>query len=115
MLTREEILSGYKQVNFNEKLFDSSIKDVQKIIFYEESTQPSSTKEKDIKKLSQSYVLPWRLVQKNYQDLSNNKNNNFNRGSNFTPKEPLIDIKTDNLKSLYDKFSLSSTVFGLRT
>ena len=105
MLSREEILSAYKEVNFPEKLFDSSIKDIKNIIFFEKSTQPSSAKDKDTKQLSQSYVLPWRLVQKNYPDANNNKNT-FNRGVNFAPKEPLIEIKVDNFKLLYDKFSI---------
>ena len=105
MLSREEILSAYKEVNFPEKLFDSSIKDIKNIIFFEKSTQPSSAKEKDTKQLSQSYVLPRWLVQKNYPDANNNKNT-FNRGVNFAPKEPLIEIKVDNFKLLYDKFSI---------
>ena len=105
MLSREEILSAYKEVNFPEKLFDSSIKDIKNIIFFEKSTQPSSAKDKDTKQLSQSYVLPWRLVQKNYPDANNNKNT-FNRGVNFAPKEPLVEIKVDNFKLMYDKFSI---------
>ena len=105
MLSREEILSAYKDVNFPEKLFDSSIKDIKNIIFFEKSTQPSSAKEKDTKQLSQSYVLPWRLVQKNYPDANNNKNT-FNRGANFAPKEPLVEIKIDNFKLMHDKFSI---------
>ena len=106
MLTREEILSSYKKVNCPEKLFDKSVKEVKNILFYDESTEPNTQKEKDIKKLSQSYVLPWRLVQKNYPDSSNNKNNAFSRGGNFTKKEPLIEIKYDNIKLIYDKYSL---------
>ena len=105
MLSREEILSAYKDVNFPEKLFDSSIKDIKNIIFFEKSTQPSSAKEKDTKQLSQSYVLPWRLVQKNYPDANNNKNT-FNRGVNFAHKEPLVEIKIENFKLMYDKFSI---------
>ena len=103
MLTREEILSSYKKVNYPEKLFDKSVKEVKNIIFYGESTEPNSQKEKDTKKLSQSYVLPWRLVQKNYPDASNNT---FSRGGNFAKKEPLIDIKFDNFKLIYDRYSL---------
>jgi hypothetical protein len=106
MLTREEILSSYKKVNYPEKLFDKSVKEVKNILFYDESTGPNTQKEKDIKKLSQSYVLPWRLVQKNYPDSSNNKNNAFSRGGNFAKKEPLIEIKYDNIKLIYDKYSL---------
>ena len=106
MLTREEILSSYKKVNYPEKLFDKSVKEAKNILFYDESTEPNTQKEKDIKKLSQSYVLPWRLVQKNYPDSSNNKNNAFSRGGNFTKKEPLIEIKYDNIKLIYDKYSL---------
>ena len=103
MLTREEILSSYKKVNYPEKLFDKSVKEVKNIIFYGESIEPNSQKEKDTKKLSQSYVLPWRLVQKNYPDASNNT---FSRGGNFAKKEPLIDIKFDNFKLIYDRYSL---------
>ena len=106
MLTREEILSSYKKVNYPEKFFDKSVKEAKNILFYDESTEPNTQKEKDIKKLSQSYVLPWRLVQKNYPDSSNNKNNAFSRGGNFAKKEPLIEIKYDNIKLIYDKYSL---------
>ena len=105
MLTREEVLSGFKKVNFPEKLFDKSVLDVKKFLFFEESTQPNSQKEKDKKKLSQCYVLPWRLVQKNFSDSANNKNNTFIRGGNFVPKEPLINLKIDNFNLLYDKYS----------
>ena len=110
MLTREEILASYKKVDFPEKLFDKSIQDVKNIIFFEESTQPLSQKEKDIKKLSQSYVLPWRLVQKNYADLNTNKNNAFIRSGNFVPKEPLIEINIDNFKKIYNKFSIPTNI-----
>ena len=105
MLTREEIISSFKKVNFPEKIFDPSTSEVKNIIFYSESTEPNSKKEKDIKNLNQSYVLPWRLVQKNYNEM-NNKNNTFTRGTNFIPKEPIIEIKTENLKLLYDKYDI---------
>ena len=100
MLTREEVLSGFKKVNFPEKLFDKSVLDVKKILFFEESTEPNSQKEQDKKKLSQCYVLPWRLVQKNFPDAANNKNNTFSRGGNFIPKEPLITLKIENFNLL---------------
>ena len=107
MLTREEILSGFKKIDFPDKLFDESVKSVKNLLFFQESTQPSSQKEKDTKKLSQCYVLPWRLVQKNNPEIANNKNT-FSRGGNFVPKEPLINIKIENFKLLYDKYSLPS-------
>ena len=104
MLTREEIISSFKKVDFPSKILEST-EEVKNIIFYSESTEPSSKKEKDTKFLSQSYVLPWRLVQqKNFNDAS--KNNTFNRGSNFVPKEELIDIKIENFKLIYDKYSI---------
>ena len=106
MISREEILSAYKQSKFPDKLFDESIKNIKNYIFYKESTQPSSEKTKDNQKLSESYVLPRRiLMQKNIQVNPNNKNEFF-RGGNFTPKEPVIDINIDNLKLIYDKFSI---------
>jgi hypothetical protein len=105
MLTREEILSGFKKIDFPDKLFDESVKSVKNLLFFQESIQPASQKEKDTKKLSQCYVLPWRLVQKNNPEIANNKNT-FIRGGNFVPKEPLINIKIENFKLLYDKYSL---------
>ena len=106
MLSREEIISSYKQVEFPTKLFDESISKIKNIIFYDKSTQPSSVKLKDTQKLSESYVLPRRILfQKNIQPNQNNKNE-FIRGGNFTPKEPIIDIEIDNFKLIYDKFSL---------
>jgi hypothetical protein len=99
MLTREEIISSFKKVDFPEKIIEST-SDVKNIIFYSESTEPKSQKEKDTKNLSQSYVLPWRLVQKNL----NEANNTFNRGSNFIPKEQLVDIKIENFKLIYDQY-----------
>ena len=105
MLTREEILSGFKKIDFPDKLFDESVKSVKNLLFFQESIQPASQKEKDTKKLSQCYVLPWRLVQKNNPEIASNKNT-FIRGGNFVPKEPLINIKIENFKLLYDKYSL---------
>ena len=65
---------------------------------------------KDVKTLSQCYVLPWRIVQKNnMNNASNNyhnKQNEFSRGVNFTPKEPLIEININNIKKIYDRFLL---------
>ena len=106
MLTREEILSGFKKVNFPEKLFDKSVLDDKKILFFFFFTEPNSQKEKDKKKLSQCYVLPRRLLQKNFPDTANNKNNTFSRGGNFVPKEPLINLKIENFNLIYDKYSL---------
>ena len=106
MLSREDILSAYKHSKFPDKLFDESISKIKNMIFYQESTEPSSQKIKDKQKLSESYILPRRLlIQKNIQPNSNNKNE-FVRGGNFAPKEPVIDIKIDNIKLVYDKFSL---------
>jgi len=103
MLTREEIISSFKKVDFPDKIIESDVNDVKNIIFYAESTEPISKKEKDSKALNQSYVLPWRLLQKSYSEQINK---NFNRGSNFIPKEELIDIKIENLKILYDKYNI---------
>ena len=104
MLTREEILSSFKKVDFPGKIIESS-EETNKIIFHQESTPPVSKKEKDEKTLNQSYVLPWRLVKNNFNE-QNNKNNTFSRGGSFTPKEEIIDIKIDNLKLLYDKYNI---------
>ena len=103
MLTREEIISSFKKVDFPDKIIESNANDVKNIIFYAESTEPISKREKDTKALNQSYVLPWRLLQKSYSEQSNK---NFNRGSNFIPKEELIDIKIENFKFLYDKYNI---------
>ena len=106
MWSREEILSSYKETKFPDKLFNDSISKIKDLIFYEKSTQPSSEKIKNTQKLSESYVLPRRiLMQKNIPIIQNNKNE-FNRGSNFTPKEPVINIQIENLKLIYNKFSL---------
>ena len=106
MLTREEIISGFKKVDFPDKLFDKSVQKDKTYLLYDSSKESFSKKEKDTKSLSQSYVLPWRLVQKNNPDAVNPKNNIFIRGGNFTPKEPLIDIKIENFKLIYDKYLL---------
>ena len=59
-----------------------------------------------LQKLSESYILPRRILyQKNIQPTQNNKNE-FIRGGNFTPKEPVVDIEIENFKLIYDKFSL---------
>ena len=93
MLTREEIISSFKKVDFPDKIIESNANDVKNIIFYAESTEPISKKEKDTKALNQSYVLPWRLLQKSYSEQINK---NFNRGSKF----------------LYDKYKIPLE-FGL--
>ena len=108
MLTREEIISAYKKVNFPEKIIKSE-EEAKNILFYTESKEPFSKNEKEAKILSQSFVLPWRLVQKNSNEI-NIKNNTFSRGSNFVPKEQLIDIKVENFKLIYDKYSIPKEI-----
>ena len=107
MLTREEILSSYKKNQFPDKLLDEPFLTKNKnIIFYDKSSTPSSEKTKNSKKLSESYVIPRHLlIQKNLQTNQGHKNE-FNRSSNFTPKEPLIEIQIDNFQLIYDKFSI---------
>ena len=112
MYTREEILSNYKKIDFPESKFDESVLNNKNNLFYQESKPPSSSNNKDITKLSQSYVLPWRILQQKNHYINNNNNQNkleFVRGGNFTPvtpKEPLINIKVENFKSIYDKFQI---------
>ena len=78
MLTREEILSSYKESKFPDKFFDDSISKIKDMIFYETSTKPSSEKIKNTQKLSESYVLPRRiLIQKNIPIIQNNKMNSI--------------------------------------
>ena len=110
MYTREEILNNFKKIDFPKSLFDESALSNQKILFYPNSRLPSSTKEKDTSQLSQSYILPWRILhQKNYYINNNNQNKKEFIRSGFTqagPKEPLIELKTENFKNIYDKFSI---------
>ena len=103
MYTREEILKAYKNIPFPKSIFEESELINNDIILYQNSTSPSSSLTKDISTLSQSYVLPRRiLLQKN-----NMKNLEFFRAGNFTPNsEPLIDIKIENFKKIYDKFGI---------
>ena len=111
MYTREEILNNYKNKEFPKSLFDEIALNNKNTLFYQESKPPESSKSKDITKLSQSYVLPWRILQQKNYHINNNQNKiEFSRaGHQFTPaipKEPLIDIKTDNFKYIYDKYSI---------
>ena len=110
MYTREEILNNYKKIDFPKSLFDESALSNKEILFYPNSRLPSSTKEKDTSQLSQSYIVPWRLLHQKHNYINNNNQNKkeFVR-SGFTPaipKEPLIELKTENFKNIYDKFSI---------
>ena len=111
MYTREEILNKYEKVDFPKSLFDEYALGNKNILFYPESKPPSSSNNKDITNLSQSYVLPRKFLNQKKYNINNNSNNKieFSRGSNFTPnipKEPTIDIKIENFKGIYDKFSI---------
>ena len=111
MYTREEILNNYKNKEFPKSLFDENALNNKNILFYPDSKPPQSSIDKDMSKLSQSYVLPWRILQqKNYHTNNNTQNKvEFFRGGHFTPavpKEPLINIKTENFKHIYDKYSI---------
>ena len=105
MFTREEILNSYKETAFPKLIFEEASLSRSDILFYSKSKPPSSSTNKDISTLSQSYVLPWRIL----QQKNNIKNIEFFRAGNFTPsepKEPLIEIKTENFKKIYEKFSI---------
>ena len=110
MYTREEILNNYKKKDFPKSLIDESGLSNKEILFYPNSRLPSSTIEKDTTQLSQSYILPWRILhQKHYYINNNNQNKKEFVRSGFTPadpKEPLIELKTENFKNIYDKFSI---------
>ena len=105
MFTREEILNSYKETAFPKLIFEEASLSRSDILFYPKSKPPSSSTNKDISTLSQSYVLPWRIL----QQKNNIKNIEFFRAGNFTPsepKEPLIEIKTENFKKIYEKFAI---------
>ena len=105
MFTREEILNSYKETAFQKLIFEEASLSRSDILFYPKSKPPSSSTNKDISTLSQSYVLPWRIL----QQKNNIKNIEFFRAGNFTPsepKEPLIEIKTENFKKIYEKFAI---------
>ena len=105
MFTREEILNSYKENDFSKTIFEESSLPYKDIIFYPKSKPPLSSKNKDTSSLSESYVLPWRIL----QQKNNMKNVEFFRAGNFTPsepKEPLIEIKIENFKKIYEKFGI---------
>ena len=105
MFTREEILNSYKETAFPKLIFEEASLSRSDILFYPKSKPPSSSTNKDISTLSQSYVLPWRIL----QQKNNIKNVEFFRAGNYTPsepKEPLIEIKTENFKKIYEKFAI---------
>ena len=109
MFTREEILNNYKKVDFPKSLFDDTALKNKDTLFYNNSKQPLSSQPKDVSSLSQSYVLPWRILQQKNIHPNNNNKIEFVRGGNFTPsihKEPTIEIKIENFKFLYDKYSI---------
>ena len=111
MFTREEILKNYKKVDFPKSLFDDNVLKNKDTLFYNNSKPPMSSQTKDVSSLSESYVLPWRILQQKNIHPNNSYNNKieFVRGGNFTApvhKEPTIELKIDNFKYLYDKYSI---------
>ena len=109
MFTREQILNNYKKVDFPKSLIDDTALKNKDTLFYSNSKPPLSSQPKDASSLSQSYVLPWRLLQQKNIHPNNNNKVEFVRGGNFTApvhKEPTIELKIDNFKYLYDKYSI---------
>ena len=102
MYTREEILNTYKEIPFPKQLLEESSLSNINILFHSKSKKPLSSITKDTSSLSQSFVLPWRIL----QQKNNNKNIEFSRGGSFTPSEPLIEIKIENFKKIYEKFEI---------
>ena len=106
MYSREDIINNFKEIPFPKSIIEESSFKNKDIIFFPKSKPPLSSLTKDTSSLSESYVLPWRLLQ---QKNNNKKNVEFFRAGNFTPsepKEPLIEIKLENFKKLYAKFSI---------
>ena len=109
MFTREEILNNYKKVDFPKSFFDDTVLKNKNTLFYNNSKPPLSSQPKDVSALSQSYVLPWRILQQKNIHQNNNNKIEFVRGGNFTPsvhKEPTIELKVENFKYLYNKYSI---------
>ena len=109
MFTREEILNNYKKVDFPKSFFDDTVLKNKNTLFYNNSKPPLSSQPKDVSALSQSYVLPWRILQQKNIHPNNNNKIEFVRGGNFTPsvhKEPTIELKVENFKYLYNKYSI---------
>ena len=109
MFTREEILNNYKKVDFPKSFFDDTVLKNKNTLFYNNSKPPLSSQPKDVSALSQSYVLPWRILQQKNIHTNNNNKIEFVRGGNFTPsvhKEPTIELKVENFKYLYNKYSI---------
>ena len=109
MFTREEILNNYKKVDFPKSFFDDNVLKNKDTLFYNNSKPPLSSQPKDASALSQSYVLPWRILQQKNIHPNNNNKIEFVRGGNFTPsvhKEPTIELKVENFKHLYNKYSI---------
>ena len=107
MYTREEILNNYKAIPFPKSIFEESSLSNKDIILFPKSKPPLSSITKDISSLSQSYVLPWRIV----QQKNNKKSIEFSRGGSFTPsepQEPVIEIKIENFKKIFEKFAIPS-------
>ena len=102
MYTREEILNTYKEIPFPKQLLEESSLSNINILFHSKSKKPLSSITKDTSSLSQSFVLPWRIL----QQKNNNKNIEFSRGASFTPSEILIEIKIENFKKIYEKFEI---------
>ena len=102
MYTREEILNSFKEIPFPKQILEESSLENKDILFHPKSKKPLSSINKDTSSLSQSFVLPWRIL----QQKNNKKNVEFSRGGSFTPSEPLIEIKIENFKKIYEKFEI---------
>ena len=102
MYTREEILNSFKEIPFPKQILEESSLANKDILFHPKSKKPLSSINKDTSSLSQSFVLPWRIL----QQKNNKKNVEFSRGGSFTPSEPLIEIKIENFKKIYEKFEI---------
>ena len=117
MFSREEILKSFSKKKFPKTIFDESTLKSKDLILYDKSKPPLSTEQKNEASLAQSFILPWKIVQKlnrQFNNINNNTNNvDFARSGNYappTPKEPTIELNMDNFQKIYDKLSIPKEI-----
>lgn len=122
-ISKAKILSSFIEYPIPKNLITKETFNYEALLLSTQSLHPTASSDKNGPQFSKAFVPSsegqkhsgWRTNNNNYHNQNNlgfhphqpyqNRPNEFSRGQNFQPKEPLIDIEVENILLFNEKFN----------